>query len=246
MLISFFDTTKPKKQQQGFTLVELMIASSVFVVILTISMNGFATMARFYQRGLYANRTQQTVRDVVAEIGATLQGTGGDVDTGSVSAGGVTFNTICIDTVRYMYRTESYNIASGEPSANVYEITGKYNSGQESDNVLISDTLQSKYSCSAPINSGSARVLLDQGFRLINFSVKQPADAALAPIYNITMNLVFSAGNNDSASTSPDSDYYYQVPVTPNDGYAACKGGRGRTYCYSANISTTVTRRITI
>lgn len=235
--------------EDGFTLVELMIASLVFAVILTISMYGFAAMSRFYQRSLYAARTQQTARDVVAEMGATIQGTGGEITVGKDKVkdiGGVRFNVICVDTVRYLYRTEAYDL-NGNPTQDIYEQTGRYVKNKEADNVLLSDTLTSKYGClTDDIDINTVRVLLDPGYRLLNFNIEKPgADASSPiPIYNITMNLVYSPGDNDYLNTN--ADYYYQPAVGENNAFAACKSGQDREFCYTANISTTVTRRIGI
>jgi len=229
--------------EAGFTLVELMIATTVLAVILTISMYGFAAMSRFYQRGLYANRTQQTARDVVSEIGTTIQGTGGEITTGkTMDVNTTTFNVICVDTVRYMFRTEKFD-TNGNPTEDIYEKTGDYKVNNETDNVLLSDTLSSKYGCTSdPIDPNTVRVLLDPGYRLLKFDITQPADDKASNVYNIVMNLVYNPGPNDGSN----SDYYYQNATASNNAYAACKGGAGRQYCYTANVSTTVTRRIGI
>jgi prepilin-type N-terminal cleavage/methylation domain-containing protein len=227
-------------KQDGFTLVELMIASTVVSVILTVSMVGFMQMSNFFQRAININKTQLMARDTVDEIARTIQGTGGIISASSTdtvslpmgTTGGTTFHVLCVDSLRYFYRSETMSPTTGFPTDDVSELGGAVDA--YSNHVIIRDTLQTKYGClSDPFDTSTAEVLLDKGFRLAGFTI-----IPTGTLYTINFNLVYSPNGNDGANSD------YKMTVNGTSQYVQCQGGRGRQFCATSNISTTVVRRI--
>lgn len=89
------------KKQAGFTIVELMIATMVFSVILVVITVGVMYFTRSYYKGVYASMTQNAARDIADSVAHAVQfGTGDpttytyhDGDSGSkwFCAGGYVF-----------------------------------------------------------------------------------------------------------------------------------------------------------
>lgn len=67
-----------KKYQDGFTLVELLIATAVFSVVLLLCTTGLIKISRSYTKGVIATRTQEAARKAIDSISQTLQLTPGN------------------------------------------------------------------------------------------------------------------------------------------------------------------------
>lgn len=90
-----------KVNQNGFTILELIIATTVFSVMLLLASAGIIQIGRIYYKGLITTRTQDTNRAVVDDISRSVQLTGNN--TISYSAPGPA-QAVCIGTTRYTYR----------------------------------------------------------------------------------------------------------------------------------------------
>jgi prepilin-type N-terminal cleavage/methylation domain-containing protein len=75
------------RQSAGFTIVELMIATVVFSVILVLITSGVLYLTRSYYAGLNRTNTQNTARAIVSDVSQAIQFTGTAIattdDTGS-------------------------------------------------------------------------------------------------------------------------------------------------------------------
>jgi prepilin-type N-terminal cleavage/methylation domain-containing protein len=92
---------KKPSTNQGFTLVELMIATAVFSVILLLVVNSFIQIGRIYYKGLTISRTQETARAISDELTQSLKFSKSRLDVSPANpAGGQSY---CIGLVRYSY-----------------------------------------------------------------------------------------------------------------------------------------------
>jgi len=62
-----------KNQQSGFTVVELMVSTIIFSLILVAAMAGLVQIGRLYYRGITTARTQEQTRNVMAELSQSIQ-----------------------------------------------------------------------------------------------------------------------------------------------------------------------------
>lgn len=92
-------------KQQGFTLVELMIATVIFSTILLATMTVLLQVGRIYYKGVITNRTQEVARTINDEISQQLQFGGSAPRTGAERTfdNGVKVNAFCIGNQRYSY-----------------------------------------------------------------------------------------------------------------------------------------------
>lgn len=101
-----------RANQRGFTIVEFMIATAVFSMILLIITVGVLSFSKSYIHGVNQSKTQQTLRSVANELqqaiqfSSTCSGTGGTCSqTGSSS----TWQSLCFDNVEYSYELNTYD-----------------------------------------------------------------------------------------------------------------------------------------
>ncbi len=66
------------KQQKGFTIIELLIATTVFSVVLLIVSAAIIGLGRQYYKGVNQSKTQEVARSIVEEIANNLKYSTGD------------------------------------------------------------------------------------------------------------------------------------------------------------------------
>lgn len=98
------------RKENGFTIVELMIATAVFSIVLMLCAYAIIHVGRMYYRGVITNRTQDTSRKVVDDISRAIQFSSfTDVQNSTndfPDATGV--QALCLGGVRYTYSTQHY------------------------------------------------------------------------------------------------------------------------------------------
>jgi len=155
---------------RGFTIIELMIATSVFAVVLLLCTYGLLEIGRTFYKGATTTRTQETARIIVDDVAEAIQFNGGEVVVGQPG-------WHCIGTKRYSYVLNR-------------QLT-------DTNHAVVSDTPLS--SCSAGTGSqningalsASSRELLNVRTRLSRFDIVEIRDG----LYRVTVRVV--SGEND-------------------------------------------------
>jgi type II secretory pathway pseudopilin PulG len=91
--------------EAGFTIVELMIATLVFTVILVVVTAGVLSFTKEYYKGLNSSATQRTARDIMTAIAQGIQYAGASnqvLDNRNDPANDAT-GAICVGNVHYYY-----------------------------------------------------------------------------------------------------------------------------------------------
>ncbi len=95
------------KRQQGFTIIELMMATTVFAVILLIISFGIAAIGRLYFKSNISTRIQESNRSVVEDISRTIQFGNSSVlsmpDPTLITDNPADPHSVCIGDTRYTY-----------------------------------------------------------------------------------------------------------------------------------------------
>ena len=165
-----------KTNQYGFTLIELMIATTVFSVFLLLITFMTIRIGKLFQKGVIVSRTQETARTISSEISRAIQFSGGYVAFGPSG----TNYFICAGSQRYMY-TLGHQLFDSAPT------------GTQVSHVLISDTSPA---CSttavnmAAFNPATQRELIPNRTRLSNLTIQQAGK-----MYTITVRVVY--GDDD-------------------------------------------------
>lgn len=219
-------------KSHGFTLVELMIATGVFAVIMIISLYGFIQINRYYTKGITIARTQEAARNLVTDIGNQFQLTNGTYKNELTNPeeslpGG--FNIICIGNKAYLYKINTLE-SNDEHAITSYEIPIN--------------------TCPLPTNETALTYLLKPNARLLQLDVTPYPEATngTGPLYNLTVALLyapFDDGDINSAGTDLVDTYGDNNGSIANINKWQCRGNiSGSEYCSLSRITTQVYKRM--
>lgn len=227
------ETWRSPAAQSGFTIVELMIATSVLSTMLLVVTLIITSIGNLYYKGVNLSRIQDDTRNITNQVAQDLElnDSFGTFNTASPSPGST--EAYCIGNVRYTF------------------VVGKElgtNAG-ESHHVLWRDTNPTPGGACGPVSSfpnpaSNGSELVAPSSRLSQFVI-----TGTSP-YNITVNIAY--GDNDllcSPSVSNSCQTPTAMPTVADftKGDLLCKGlsNTGNSFCATANLNTTVVQRIT-
>jgi prepilin-type N-terminal cleavage/methylation domain-containing protein len=203
------------KSTRGFTIVELMIATSVFAVVLLLCTYGLLEIGRAYYKGVTIARTQETARSITDSVVQALQFNGGEVVVGQPG-------WHCIGTKRYSYAIDR-------------QLT-------DTNHALVTDIPSS--SCSSGTGAlgltgalpAGSQELLAVRTRLARFDIT-PITAGDGT-YRVTVRVV--SGEDDLLE-----DRNGDGTITTADNPIACRLERaGSKYCAVSELTTVVQKRV--
>lgn len=216
------------RHQQGFTLIELMIATMVFSVILLGATTAVVQIGRMYYKGVIASRTQETARRTIDDISRTIQFNDTEIvpvapatiAVTGLSNGNVTIRATCVGTTRYTYALNAQVDRQNDVNSNRLR------------HALWQDTVSDPSVCGANLPnlgneepSAGGRELLGRYMRLKNLNIDplgNPTTIAITVIY----------GDNDLL-----------VPNASNP--TSCRGAvQGAQWCAFSSLTTQVRQRI--
>lgn len=210
------------KQQKGFTILELMIATSIFSVVLLLCAFGLVNIGRIYYKGVVSSRTQAVARavsdDVVQAVqygGRTTGTTDPPFDPANPTAGYNTLQTVTIGNRQYSYVL-----------GKVLEDSGI---GIQSQTVDGSGT---------PI--GKPRELLPKNMWLSKFEVIRVGTA-----FRIEVQVI--SGDLDQVEDSAKKPMFTSGnSLTPGFDFASlrCKAEAGSQFCAISSLDTQAVRRL--
>jgi prepilin-type N-terminal cleavage/methylation domain-containing protein len=198
--------TNTVKDQQGMTLVELMIATTVFATVLVIVLFGFVFVTKDYVRGYYQSQTQEAARTIISEVSEDIQ-LNGDTPTVLATKTGM-LNGLSIDT---------HNLCIGD---NLYSYT--YNNEDNPNLPYIFTVFNDGKSCDASSgqNFGGGTLLADshhysqellgQNMRLGRFSVMPNGPGPYKIIVSVAIGSFNDPNNNVTENDSNTGSYQYQ------------------------------------
>lgn len=213
-----------RRQQSGFTIVEMMIATAIFSIILLIITAGVMAFSRQYMRGQTASNLQFTARQVTAQMGQDIQ-----FGTGVEAAGPVQFKT------DLTYKVGCYRIGA---NMYLYQIGSQVKDAQHalimipnhaatcSTVTLDADTLKN-----ALDTARGARELLSQGQRLLQLNVSSVGSATHA------LDIVLAGGDDDlfTPTVTPSTTAWEQLK---------CKAQTGQEFCSVTSLHTVAVERV--
>lgn len=215
----------PQKQTAGFTIVELMIATLVFSVILIVITSGIISLTNQYYKGITSSKTQSEARGLMDAITQDIQlsPTSGLGVVGTQAGGSVSY--FCTGTHLYRF-VLGQQLVDGPPNGVLHQ----------SNHVLVESQIGGTGCASDPGNfpatmSSNDRELMAPGMRLESLSVQDVTPSgSTSTLWRVNIRVL-----------SGDDDLF--VP-TPPDATSLCKGGSGGQFCAISELTTTVEQRL--
>jgi prepilin-type N-terminal cleavage/methylation domain-containing protein len=228
-------TVPVREKQTGFTIIELMISTVVFTLVLMMVTAGIVQISRMYYQGIISARTQDTARSIVEEISQSIQFSNQsvvfpqlhpDTEPGPVVEAGEndTF-WFCIGTKRYTYAIDRQRSAT--PSSESVD--------KEKLHVLWTDE---------PVG-GCAEASVPPG--PANLSDPNLANGTELIDQNMRINkLVITSQNgenwNITLSIASGEEFDFELNAS---GMRVCKGGAvSAQFCAVSELTTSVAKRI--
>ena len=140
--------TKNQHNQLGFTIVELMIATAAFSLILLLATGAIIEVGKLYYKSLVQIKTQETARNISEDVTRSIQFSRGALDS---PASGV----YCIGDTRYEFQLNQQVDPDTSPSPT--GLKAQRFSGN----------------CSSPGSITSNKELLGKNMQLLNFKITE-------------------------------------------------------------------------
>lgn len=234
-----------RRNEKGFTIIELMIATAVFsVVLLTISA-AIIQIGRLYYKGITSARTQQVARTVMDDISQTIQFSSGQIidfgpstnpamnEKNSLDNNTNQSHAVCVATKHFSFKY------------------GQQRTGTKHGLVLQDVAGGCGTTLAQNLDGGAinGNEMLGDKMRLANLVVQQAGDANT---YRVTVRVVYGDDDLlcDPGATTGPSSCSSTDPWTAANAIAAtrklsCKNIRsGSQFCAASELSTIVKRRL--
>lgn len=211
-----------KRPEQGFTILELLVATIVFSVVLLLVTAGIMQITRVYYKGVTETNTQNTARTIVDTISQAIQFSGGDVTVTNPAAVAGTDYAFCVGNEQFSYRLgwqveNTHSIPTNQTWHALVQNSAS-GSGADCSSATSAQTLTAE--------SVSGRDLVNQHMRLSNLRVVSLGNN----MYRVQVRVVY--GDNDLLNN----------PTATN---ATCKGEQaGSQFCSVSELSTIVVKRV--
>lgn len=173
-----------QSNQKGFTIIELLIATAVFSLVLLGTTYSVLQIGKIYIKGYIDSQTQNTARNIVSNITQALQYSGGVINTKGLLISGTGSGYFCINGNRY-----SYNVDPWSPSNNFTE---------DPSNDTACHAISSQYPLASPSQN-----LLGANMQVENLSITTTGASGVT-IYTVSVSVLsgqynksyFMNGNN--------------------------------------------------
>lgn len=205
------------RQQHGFTVIELMVATAVFSVILLLATTGLLYIVRAYYKGITSSATQEVARSVIQDITQDFELTGGYFKQLTPSSN----DGFCIGNNMYSYKIDKKTNDPGGPNALVVRSVSGCETKQP-DNVITGTDSTGVFNVRS-----QWRELLGSNMRVHALSAT-PDTINKPQAISITLQII--AGEDDMIDLATGT----------------CKGSFGTQFCASSKLTTYAIRRLKV
>lgn len=210
----------PAHRQAGFTIIELLIATLVFSMVLILIAVGVLQFNHAYYSGITQTETQNTARSILEEISQDIQFSGSQITSPIANGGTDPEQAFCIGSDRYSYRL-GWELVNSGPVVAKHQTLHAF--VKDSPGICSGMSAQD---FTKPLTAGSQE-LLTQYMRISKISVA--AVSGTTGLYSIDVRVVY--GDDD-------------LLTNPTASNATCKIGSGSQFCAVSELSTVVQQRI--
>jgi len=212
----------------GFTIVELMIATAVFAVVLMVAQTSFMHIGHLFYKGVSITQTQDVMDHIFQDINGNFQAAASV--SGSQDSGVGGYDYYCVGGTRYTYRID-HEVDSS--AAADHSATGNFG--------ILKDKLPGSTACATPCPdtgsvtcaSGTVKFnnpieMLSNKMRVEQFNLAQ--STTTSNLYNVALVLAYGDDNTLTYNTPADKST------------VACQGDTQNNFCAVSRLNTTVYR----
>jgi len=262
---------KKLNSQKGFTIIELMIATSILAIIILIVTVLIINIGVIYDKGVNVSQLQDTNRSLSEQLVRQLQINNNNIQAGvdTTTEPSIPINVYCIGNTRYSF---IYNVTEGET---INRLTIHHVLWEDSPAGGCSSTTAADLTQYSPSSNANGIDLLEPNTRLTSFCIgsaptlnNQCSSFTPSSPFTLSVGLAYSSGGDDygddllcdtgNGSNPIDCNLLVDmqtIPVTsgvldPTNrllnpiGQLICKGGQGGQFCSTTYLNTVVTSRI--
>lgn len=204
-----------KINQSGFTIIELMMSTVVFSMVLLLLTNGVISFTKSYYKGVTEANTQHVARMITEDITQSIQLNSVNLITANPSNG---WQGFCFGNEAYVFKLH-YQLVDGSPNAGLHQTKQALLKGNAPAGCLgvTADSLVTTVT--------NKEELLSPSMRLADLSVTPLTNG----LYSLVVNVVY--GDDDLLS-----DWQANAP--------SCNSQAGSQFCAISGLSTVVQKRI--
>jgi len=212
--------------QKGFTLVELMIATMVFSLVLLMVTFAILQITRVYFKGVTESNTQNTARSIMDTVAQSIQFGGGEVQV--TLPGDSTPSSplaLCVGNQRFSYARGGQ--LADTPDSGLHQ----------GYHALVQDTQAGCSQHGAQVLNTptvTGRELLSPHMRLSKFRVESLGNN----LYRVTVRVAYGDDDLLYNPSNPNS------PTGDQAADAMCKSTAGTQFCAVSELSTVVVKRV--
>ncbi len=221
-----------KTLQKGFTIIELLIATTIFSLVLLMATAGIMHVTKQYYQGVVQARVQEAVRTVIDEIGESVRFSSSTLSSpnfvsGTFAGGDLNhFGTFCLGAKRFAFAIDR-QLVSNSPQESLKQKRHVLWTDQPAagcpDPTLIDQAFLNN---DEPSSGVGGREVLSENMRLTKFSVA-PVPSAATGTYRVEIGVAYG-----------DEDLLDATTRKCKTGYA------GSEFCAYAEMSVTITKRL--
>ncbi len=203
--------------QKGFTIIELLLSTTIFSIILLLCSAAIIQIGRTYTKGIIATRTQETARLIVDDISKAIQFNGDDFTLAAANGG---YSGYCVGTKLISYKLNQK--VTDSPVVHAMMVSLPLGTCGVAQNLgVVSPVGQEK---------------LGTNMRLSFFSIT-PLTGGL---YKVTVRVVY--GDDDLLDDSLDA---FDVPGAGDGVLDTCKNIRsGSQFCAVSELTSVIQKRV--
>ncbi len=218
-----------RSNSSGFTIIELMIATLVFSIVLLVVTAGIVQFSKAYYKGAITAKTQDTTRSIIDSVSQSIQ-FGVSSPQGSPEANGTSISYLCAGGNKFIF-TPGVQYKTGPPE---YTNAGVY-------------MVPSIGICEGPTVTlpSDGKQLLNEYMRVTDLTLTGVSDT----LYTIAVTVAY--GDNDLfCDRRDDATCNVTSPVLSDTALAdlgsniRCRQLSGSEFCAVSSLSTTVRKRI--
>lgn len=220
------------RRQKGFTIVELLIATAVFSLVLVVITVGILSFSKAYYRGLTASSTQSAARTTLEDITQAIQFSGLDIKTTVAANNGS--RGFCVGNDLYSY-LPGWQLERS-PNASLYQSNHVFVRSQPAGGCANNPSIQAQN-----LRGGSVtgKELVSPHMRV---SIASISSAGGDPnLYKVQVRIVYGDADLLQSATAMGGNVAQNATAAD----ATCRTGiAGNQFCAVSDLSTTVQKRV--